>query len=357
MIKNKQLLQPEKPKILDKTTQCICFQQKMDISIAIKALINSQYVIVEDFYYTGLKILENLKKELKNSSNNDKFKEDREFRSIFRNASHKLLLLVENNKLAVQKAPSIGWLKVLYPETTDFLISFPEVQGLNSSWQWYQKGINIDVLKLNLYPYFGVYFPTRFDHLQLFQSWLKKYDGLKQNAIEIGIGSGILSFQMLQNGFRYIFAVDNNKNAIIGADLESKRLGLEDHLDLHYGDLFEGIDFKSELIVFNPPWVIANYELKGIDKAIYYNQTLFPRFFEQAKQHLAKNGKIVMLFSNFAKIVESGDKNPIIEELKNNNRFKKESFLQKEVKSASKKTKRNSFRKNEKVELWVLTHR
>ena len=355
MITNRQLLQPEKPQILKKTTQGVYFQQKMKISIAVTSLINNKYVIVEDFYYTGLKILEQLKKELKKNNNNDNFNDQRKFRSLFRDASHKLLLLVEKNQLVVKNSPSIGWLKLLYPKDTDFLISFPEIQGLNSSWQWYQKGIKIDILNLYLHPYFGVYFPTRFDHLQLFQGWLGKYNGNKKNAIEIGIGSGVLSFQMLQNGFNHIFAVDNNINAIIGAELESKRLNYENRLDLRYGDLFEGITCQSDLIVFNPPWIIAKHELKGIDKAIYYDNNLFPRFFEQAKQHLTNNGKLVILFSNFAQVVKSNDKHPILEELENNNHFKKELFLQKEVKSASKKTKRKSFRKSEKVELWVLT--
>jgi hypothetical protein len=50
------------------------------------------------------------------------------------------------------------------------------------------------------------------------------------------------------------------------------------------------------------------------------------------------------------------DIHPIREELRNNERFKKELYKQKNVKSSSRKTKRTNSRKEEKVELWVLTH-
>jgi len=115
---------------------------------------------------------------------------------------------------------------------------------------------------------------------------------------------------------------------------------------------------KTELIVFNPPWLIARHKLEeGNDKAIYYEEDLFPRFFEQAEKHLALGGRIVLLFSNLAQIIGTDDFHPIKEELEKFDRFKKELLLQKNVKVASKKTKRTDSRKNERVELWVLAHK
>ncbi|MHA2091864.1 MAG: methyltransferase, partial [Candidatus Kariarchaeaceae archaeon] len=260
-------------------------------------------------------------------------------------------------RLEVRKAPEIGWLKILYPEDSEFLISFPDIQGLNSSWQWYLKGLEIEILNLRIHPFYGTYFPTRFDHLQLFDKWLKSYKGNKNNAIDIGVGSGVLSFQLLQNGFSRVLGTDTNKNAIIGTTQESERLGFSDRLSLKYGDLFANCDFKAELIVFNPPWLIAKHQLKeGIDKAIYYETDLFPRFFEQAKQHLEKEGKLVLLFSNLPEIVGVDEVHPILNELNKYDRFKKELYLQQSVKPSSKKTKRKNWRKDEKIELWVLTH-
>ncbi len=262
---------------------------------------------------------------------------------------------VKDNKLCVKKCPNIGWLELLYPDISEFFISFPQVQGMNSSWQWYKKGIEIKTLNLTLHPYYGTYFPTRFDHLKLFDRYLKKYEGSKNKVIEIGVGSGILSFQLIQNGFENIFATDTNKNAIIGVLQESKRLGFEDKITLNHGDLFENCDLKADLIVFNPPWIKAKHKLEeGIDKAMYYEEELFPRFFEQAQKHLTPNGKIVLIFSNLAEVVDEESKHPIIEELRNNNRFRKDLHLRRDVRASSKRTKRTDSRKNEKVELWVL---
>lgn len=356
MIDGQHNLKPHKPEIITSDIEVISFYNKMDPVEIIKGLIEGDYVLIEDFYSDGLQVLEELKKVLKRKYKDQSFQGQRDYRFAFREASNRLLLMVADHKLEVRKAPKIGWLDILYPEDTEFLISFPIAQGLNSSWQWYQKGLEIELLNLRIHPYYGTYFPTRFDHLHLFDNWLKSYSGQKKNAIDIGIGSGVLSFQLLQNGFSQVLGTDTNKNAIIGLTQECERLGFSDRLSLKYGDLFVDCDFKAELIVFNPPWLIAKHHLdEGIDKAIYYEADLFPRFFEQAKQHLEKEGKLVVLFSNLAELV-GVDVHPIINELNNCDRFKKELYMQKSVKPSSKKIKRKNWRKNEKVELWVLTH-
>ena len=181
-------------------------------------------------------------------------------------------------------------------------------------------------------------------------------NGAKTNAIDIGVGSGVLSFQLIQNGFENIYASDTNKNAIIGVAEESKRLGLEDKITLNHADLFKNCDVKADLIVFNPPWLRAKHNLEeGIDKAMYYEEDLFPRFFEQALEHLSPEGKVVLIFSNLAQVVDKESSHPIIEELRNHKRFRKEMHLTRDVRASSRRTKRRDSRENEKVELWVLS--
>ncbi|MCE7734171.1 MAG: methyltransferase [Candidatus Heimdallarchaeota archaeon] len=357
MIDNQQKLEPDRPEIITSDIEVNSFYNKMNPHEILPELIEGEYVLIEDYYSDGLMVLGALKNNLKRKFSNQSFQGQRDYRSAFRDASHRLLLMVIDHKLEVLKAPEIGWLKILYPKESEFLISFPNIQGLNSSWQWYQKGLNIEILNLKIHPYYGTYFPTRFDHLHLFDKWLKSYKGNKNNAIDIGIGSGVLSFQLLQNGFSQVLGTDTNKNAIIGTTQESERLGYSNRLSLMYGDLFANCDIKADLIVFNPPWLIAKHDLaEGIDKAIYYEDDLFPRFFEKAKQHLEKEGKLVLLFSNLAEVVGVDEDHPILNELNNYDRFKKELYIQQSVKSSSKKTKRKNWRRDEKVELWVMSH-
>ncbi len=350
-----QSIQPGRPNIITPEFEVIRFNRKVDTAATVEQMIAGKYVLVEGVFSNGLELLAELKKNLLLTCNDKSFQGQRDYRSAFREASHRLLLKVKDNKLVVKKSPDIGWLALLYPEISEFYLSFVEVQGLNSSWQWYQKGIEIKPLHVTLHPFYGTYFPTRFDHIELFDKWLEKYEGAKNNAIDIGVGSGILSFQLIQNGFQNIFATDTNKNAIIGVSQECKRLGYEDKITLKTGDLFENCDVKADLIVFNPPWLLAKHKLEeGIDKAIYYEDDLFTRFFEQAQKYLAPNGKIVLIFSNLAQVVDGESNHPIIEELQKNNRFTKVLHLRRGVKAASKSTKRTDSRDNEKVELWVL---
>ncbi len=355
MNKDLQTLQPDRPDIITTEVEAISFYRKMDTESIVVQMIEGKYVLVEEFYSNGLQVLNELRKNLLLKHKDKTFQGQRDYRSAFRKASHRLLLKVKDNKLIVKKSPDIGWLKLLYLDVSEFYVSFPDVQGMNSSWQWYEKGIEIKTLNISLKPYYNTYFPTRFDHLKLFDKWLKKHEGSKENAIEVGAGSGVLTFQLIQNGFKNIFATDINKNAIIGMLQESKRLDYEKQITLNHGDLFENCDVKADLIVFNPPWLPAKHELEeGIDKAMYYEEELFPRFFEQAKEHLTPNGKVVLIFSNLAEVVDEESTHPIIEELQKNKRFRKELHLRRDVRASSRRTKRRDARDKEKVELWVL---
>ena len=349
-------LKADRPEIITTEVEAIGFYRKMDTESIVNQMIDGKYILVEEFYSNGLQVLNELRKNLLLKHQDKTFQGQRDFRNAFRKASHRLLLKVKDNKLLVKKAPDFGWLEILYPDVSDFYVAFPDVQGMNSSWQWYKKGLEVKTLDVTLHPYYGTYFPTRFDHLKLFDKYLKKYEGAKENAIEIGVGSGILSFQLIQNGFKNIFATDTNKNAIIGVAEEMKRLGFENNITLNHGDLFDNCDVKADMIVFNPPWLPAKHNLEeGIDKAMYYEEELFPRFFEQAIEHLAPEGKIVLIFSNLAEVVDGETMHPIIEELQKNKRFRKELHLRRDVRASSRRTKRRDSRDTEKVELWVLS--
>ena len=358
MATNLQSIKPDRPNIITSQIEGIKFYRKMDTQSVVAQMIAGKYVFVEEYYSNGLQVLAELKKNLSEKFKDKSFQGQRDYRSAFRKASHRLLIKVKDNKLDVKKAPNIGWLESLYPEVTEFYISFPEVQGMNSSWQWHEKGIEIKTLNLTIHPYYGTYFPTRFDHLKLFDKWLKKYDGPKDNAIDIGVGSGILTYQLIQNGFENVYATDSNKNAIIGVYQEGRRLEFQKKITLNHTDLFGNFDRKVDVIVFNPPWLLAKHNLEeGIDKAMYYEEDLFPRFFEEAKKYLKEDGKLVLIFSNLAQEVDNQSTHPIIEELQKNNRFRKDLHLRREVRASSRRTQRTDSRETEKVELWVLAHK
>ncbi len=342
-------IQADRPEPIVSEINIMKYTRRMDPKNAVLEIVSGNYVLVTDFFSSGLDILNELKQHLKQT--NQSFQGQQDSRALFRELSHRLLLVVCHNELTVKKAPEIGWLKILYPELNEFFLPFPQVQGLNSSWQWYQKGISIPGLEKKIHPYFGTYFPTRFEHLKLFSNWLKRYEGEKKSAIDVGIGCGVLSYQMLNKRFEMVYGTDSNPNVIIGLNKHNQYPKLK----LFFGYLFAGCEEKVELIVFNPPWIAASHDGVGIDNAIYYDKTLFPRFFEEAKNHLKPEGSIILLFSNLAKITDEESNHPIQKELSHGGRFEKKLFQQMNVGDASAKTRRNqNWRSSEMVELWEL---
>ena len=196
--------------ILSSKAQLELFSRASDVKGTIRSLESGRPVLITAFYSNGLTLLKELQIHLKRKFSGNSFKEQRAYRDAYRKLSKLILIEIVDHKLIVKKAPSIGWLKTFYPETSDFLLTFPKLQGLNSAWQWYQNGITVPVLRNKIHPYYGTYFPTRFDHLILFDNWLKRYDGPKKSAIDVGIGSGVLSFQMVKHGFQKVFGTDTN---------------------------------------------------------------------------------------------------------------------------------------------------
>ena len=347
-----------RPEPIESGKQIAMFSRSTDVELTIKALEEGKQILITSFYSNGLTLLKELQMHLKNKLPNKSFQEQREFRAEYRKLSNLILIEVVNHKLAVRKSPAIGWLEKLYPETSDFLLPFPKVQGLNSSWQWYQNGISIPALRNKLHPYYGTYFPTRFDHLTLFDNWLKRYEGPKKSAIDVGVGSGVLSFQMVAHGFQKVFGTDTNPNAIVGLRDFMGDTKLSRKIELDFGHLFGIWEKQTELIVFNPPWLPTTSKMDRIDEAIYYKENLFPDFFAEAKKRLLPEGKLVVIFSNLAQITNVTKNHPIEKEIAEGGRFQLERCLKKTVKAASDKTKRDQhWRASEEVELWVLTNK
>ncbi len=322
---------------------------------AASALINDEYIVLADFFSDGLKILSMLRKIVFSKDKSANFAQDRINRSVYHNASNRLLVPVKNSRVALKKAPEIGWLKEFYQSSEELFLPMPQIQGLNSSWQWYLKGISFPDCKHHFNPFYGVYFPTKYEHLTLFHEWLKTYTGSKNYSADIGTGCGVLAFMLAENGFVNIYASDTNPNSIISVSQEVRKSEYSNQFTIKNESLLENCNDKFDLIVFNPPWLPADKELTIIDEAIYYKEDLFEKFFSNVGDYLNENAKIVLLFSNFANVNQLSDKHPIKEELSKNSRFLKTEFLTKSMKPKSSATKRNDRRKNELAELWVLS--
>lgn len=278
----------------------------------------------------------------------------RMFREKFQKLTSNLLVRLINHEADLKGAPKNPWMNVFYPEKDCFLISFADFLGMNGSYQWYLKGVKFPGLNYSVHPFFGVYFPTRFEHLILFDNWLEKHQGQFNETIDIGAGCGVLSFYLLKHGVNSIVATDINPNAIFSIREDLKKNKLEDKINAVEGSFFAGLKKQYDLIVFNPPWLPGEAN-SFIDKGIYYPDDFLESFFRQAEKHIKKEGRLVILFSNFAIAAGIINHHPLEILIKNLKTFTLVDVTrQKVTQGKEKKFKHwmNSVREKEWVELW-----
>jgi hypothetical protein len=333
------------------------FKRGVNVKQTIEALEAGNSFLIKDFYNNGLTLLDEIQKHLDKKYSDESFKDQRDADLEYHQLSSLLLIEVKDHKLPVDMSPSIGWFKLFYPENKNFLLTFPQVQELDISWQEHQQGVSIPVVRNKVHPYYGTHVPSSFEHLVLFDNWLKRYEGPKKTAIDVGIGNGLLSFQLVKHGFQKTFGTDINPNAIFGLKDFMGTTKLSRKIELDFAPLFGKWDKPTEMIVFNSPWLPISKELDRGDDAVYYNENLFPDFFAAAKERLLPDGKIVLIFSNLAQLTGVAKEHPIEKELADGGRFKLEKCLTKSVRASSDKTNRyRHLYVDEEVQLWILTH-
>ncbi|MFM1873429.1 MAG: hypothetical protein RL398_2851 [Planctomycetota bacterium] len=312
---------------------------------AVAWLLEGRPLIVADRFKTGLDILTALREHLGDPGEDGGYVAKRTFREAFQAASKLLLAPVVGRKVALPGAPSPGFLAELYPDHADFALPVEDARVLSSAFDWYEKGVHFPVLGYRLHPFYGAYIPARMEHLELFGTWLAKYRGARNRAIDVGTGSGVLALQMAKAGFRQVLATDINPNAIESVARQLRRLPVPPPIELQHADLLGADRGPIDLIVSNPPWMKGEVG-RTLDLAMYFQDGFFERFYAQALQRLAPDGRIVFVFSNIIELSQPDVPHPIQTEL-DRGRFRLVEKLTRRVKPLRRRTR-------EKVEIWEL---
>jgi release factor glutamine methyltransferase len=131
-------------------------------------------------------------------------------------------------------------------------------------------------------------------------------DLIKKNPnfkfLEIGAGSGIHLQTALNVGIKKenIFSSDIDKRAVSHCNA----LGFS----CIHSDLFENIKDKSDLIIFNPPYLPEDSRETGNSKTATTGgkkgNEIIIRFLQQAKHHLNEGGKIFLITSSLSEDVD-----------------------------------------------------
>jgi len=120
----------------------------------------------------------------------------------------------------------------------------------------------------------------------------------KGNVLDMGTGIGIQALAASRN---------KSVSSIIAADIDKetvnycKRNLKNSKIKVIHSDLFSNISEKFDTIIFNPPYLPEEKDLKIKDAALYggiEGIELIERFFLQVKKYLNKNGIMLMVFSS-----------------------------------------------------------
>ncbi len=179
-------------------------------------------------------------------------------------------------------------------------VALKTLLGMMGAAQWRLKGLKVPGLKGTLTPHYGVFAPTRTEYVDLLgQLPAKRVEGAR--VFDVGTGTGVLAFVLLQRGAASAVGTDIDERAVASATENAKALGLARRFTAQQRDLFpEG---QADLVVCNPPW-IPEAPKNRVDRAVYdEDASMLRRFLAGLAEHLAPGGEGLLLHSNLAMLL------------------------------------------------------
>ncbi len=179
------------------------------------------------------------------------------------------------------------------PEGT--VVALKTLLGMLGAAQWRKTGLAVPGLTGRVHPHYGVYAPTRGDYVSLLAR-VERVRGAR--VFDVGTGTGVLSFLLLQRGAASAVATDVDPRAVACARENAQRLGLASRYEV-----VEQAGFPSgtaDLVVCNPPW-IPERPRTAVDRAVFDDDGAFLRaFVEGLSGHLAPGGRGLLVLSDLA---------------------------------------------------------
>ncbi|MGB0590638.1 MAG: methyltransferase [Myxococcota bacterium] len=318
---------------------------------AASRLMNGETLVVTDSYRTGAEILCQLDALMEPPGDGASYQARQSARRTHRETALRLLAPITNNRLALDHRKPIGFLQELYPEVSTFALPIAQIQELFGAWKRYEEGVHLAVLGHRVHPFYGTYVPTRLAHLELFGTWLSQHKGPRERAVDVGTGCGVLALMMCRAGFPNVLATDTNPNAIESVTREVGRRPTPPPITPVHVDLLGEGDDPFDVIVFNPPWMHGTVD-GLLDRALYFDDDLFERFFDRAHARLAESGRIAIVFSNVMQLVQPDQPHPIQREL-DAGRLRLVQQMKRKIKHPPDENGRRRHTR-ERVEIWEL---
>ncbi len=127
---------------------------------------------------------------------------------------------------------------------------------------------------------------------------IKNYIKKEDRILDLGTGSSILAKEAAKSKYaKEIIACDINKELIIKLKKENKNSKIK----FIHSNIFSNIKNKFNLIIFNPPY-LPSKTIKDIRIDGGKNGTeIIEKFLQQVKNHLKKDGRILLICSSLNK--------------------------------------------------------
>jgi len=227
------------------------------------------------------------------------FRAERRARQLEHETLSRIVVSLDRSyQLGLKRAPDVSeacrqvWGE---PEADSTVVSLKTLLGMLGAAEWRRKGLQVPGLSGKLHPHYGVYLPTRTDYVELL---LSVTDVRGKTVFDIGTGTGVLSFLLLERGAASATATDRDSRAVACARENAERLGFSKRFTVIEGDLFP--PGKADLIVSNPPW-IPEPPKNRVDHAVFDEDNRFLLgFLEGLTEHLNPGGEGLLLLSDLA---------------------------------------------------------
>ncbi len=214
------------------------------------------------------------------------------FRAVFLTKNEKVLL--------IDPVIKIPYLFMLIGETEKEKKFIVPVIYIKTLLERLKNRIYVDEIDKFLFFGDGVLPPRSKETVKIFKEGLLSVkDKLKEKpqVLDMGCGSGVLSIltkRVLKDKNVEVFSSDILPEAVASTLINTEGEKVEVYKP---GDLFERIDRKFDLIIFNAPWVRG----KGRRKSVHDRggETIH-RFLSEAKWFLKDGGFIILSYANFS---------------------------------------------------------
>ena len=215
-----------------------------------------------------------------------------------------LIPINADHSISLRRAPDVtqACLEAYGQQTEPYVISLRELLGVISAHEWRKRGVPVlvrDDEEIRIHPHYGVFSPIRGEYIELVLK-VPLPAAIQKNSIafDIGVGTGVLSVVLAIREIEQIVATDQDDRAIVCAQENIDRLGLNGQIEILKTNLFpEG---KAALIVCNPPWLPARPS-SSLEHAVYDPESkMLKGFLENLNDHLIPGGEGWLILSDLA---------------------------------------------------------